>query len=242
MKFEQRNNVGIRQIGLENKMSNYGILSFFEDVAGLHSDSVGYGIKDIQTKKVAWLLMDWHLDVFKRPECGELVYARTWTLEEEKTTYQVFREFDLRDCNGNILAKAISKWILFSLETNKITKISDEISKIYGPEKDIDFNQSIIKKLKEPTIYNNIYEYKIRRSDIDINKHLHNLNYLNLAYEVLPNDIYLNNEFNHVNIMFKHQIKYGETVKCFYTNEDGKHIISIKSLDEKILHSIIELF
>lgn len=241
MKFEQSNIVGIRQIGLKNKMSNYGILSFFEDVSGVHSDSIGYGINDIQTKKVAWLLMDWSLDVIKRPSCGEKVFARTWAIKDDKPTYQVFRKFDLRNENGEVLATATSKWILFSLETNKITKITSSITDLYHPEENSKDVQHDIKKLREPSSYDSVFEYKIKRADIDINQHLHNLNYLNLAYEALPEDVYNNSEFNKVNIMYKHQIKYGANVKCFYKFEDEKHIVSIKSEDEKILHSIIEL-
>ena len=242
MKFEQSNIVGIRQIGFKNEMSNYGILSFFEDVSGIHSDSIGYGINDIQTKKVAWLLMDWTLKVFKRPKCGEKVLARTWAIRDDKPSYQVFRKFDLRDEKGDLFATATSKWILFSLETNKITKISTEISELYKPEENSKDVQSDIIKLKEPSSYDSVLDYKIRRADIDINQHLHNLNYLNLAYEILPENVYNNSELNNVHIMYKHQIKYGETVKCFYKFENNKQIVWMKSNDEKILHSIIELY
>ena len=35
-------------------------------------------------------------------------------------------------------------------------------------------------------------DYYIQRRDIDINEHMHNLNYLDMAYEILPEDIYKN--------------------------------------------------
>lgn len=38
MKFEQKFKIGIREIGLRNKITNYGILSFLEDIATNHSD------------------------------------------------------------------------------------------------------------------------------------------------------------------------------------------------------------
>lgn len=39
MKFEQDFKIGIREIGLENEITNYGILSFLEDIATYHSDT-----------------------------------------------------------------------------------------------------------------------------------------------------------------------------------------------------------
>ena len=46
--------------------------------------------------------------------------------------------------------------------------------------------------------------YDVRRSDIDINKHMHNLNYLKLAYENLPENIFFGDDLKNVNIMYKH--------------------------------------
>ena len=71
---------------------------------------------------------------------------------------------------------------------------------------------------------------------------MHNLNYLRLAYETLPEEIYNQKEVNNVRIMYKHQIKLKDKVKCFYASENGKHTITIKSEDENILHAIIELW
>ena len=70
---------------------------------------------------------------------------------------------------------------------------------------------------------------------------MHNLNYLKLAYEALPEKEYLSNEKNKVRIMYKHQILLGDKVKCYYSNIDGKYVITIKSQDDSILHAIVEL-
>ena len=42
--------------------------------------------------------------------------------------------------------------------------------------------------------------------------------------------------------MYKKEIKLGETVKCKYAYENNKHIVAIKSEDDKILHAIIEMW
>ena len=42
--------------------------------------------------------------------------------------------------------------------------------------------------------------------------------------------------------MYKNQIKLGAKVKCFYSFENDKHYVTIKSEDEKILHAIIETY
>ncbi len=242
MKFENIYRIGAREIGRSNKITNYGILAFLEDVASLHSDSVGYGVKDIETKKRAWLLMDWNLNVKQRPGFGEELKVKTWAVSPEKISYHTYRAFEVFDKNDNIVATAISKWVFFDTEAKKICKVDDEILSLYNPEAVSQEEIEKIDRLKEQENISSISEYKIRRSDIDVNNHMHNLNYLNLAYEALPNEIYNGEELNNVHIMYKHQIRPDASVKCFYSYDGNSHFVVIKSEDEKVLHSIIKLW
>ena len=83
--------------------------------------------------------------------------------------------------------------------------------------------------------------YTARRRDIDVIGHMHNLYYLYLAYEALPEEEYSKRPFNHIRIQYKNQIKLGETVICKYAKVDGENVVVIKSEDDKTLHAIIKL-
>ena len=83
--------------------------------------------------------------------------------------------------------------------------------------------------------------YETKRKDIDVIGHMHNLYYLDLAYEALPEDVYQKRLLDNIRIMYKKEIKLGDTVICRYAYNDNKHIVTIQSEDEKILHAIIEL-
>ena len=69
---------------------------------------------------------------------------------------------------------------------------------------------------------------------------MHNLYYLDLAYEALPEDVYNNRPYDNVRIMYKKEIKLGDTVICKYSNENDKHIVVITDKNEAI-HAIIEM-
>jgi medium-chain acyl-[acyl-carrier-protein] hydrolase len=71
---------------------------------------------------------------------------------------------------------------------------------------------------------------------------MHNLYYLDLAYDSLPKDVYENNSFNNVEIMYKTGAKLYDNLKCFYSSVNGEHIVTVKSEDEKILHAIVKLY
>ena len=240
MKFEREYYVGIKDIGLKNQMTNYAFLSFLEEIASAHSDEVGYGVNDIETKKKVWLLMDWKLEVFKRPKFGAKLKVKTWARPIGKQPFSTYRDFEIYEEDKKV-GIATSKWILFDLETNRIAKITDDIIDLYSPKEENVFEETEIKKLKEPQNLEKYIYYDIKRSDIDINKHLHNLNYLKLAYETLPEDVYMGEERKNLRIMYKHQILFGDKVKCYYNKIDEKEVVTIKSEDNSILHAIIEL-
>ena len=240
MKFEREYYVGIKDIGFNGKIANYGMLSILEEIASSHSDKVGYGVNDIKTKKKAWLLMEWKLQIFERPKYESKIKVKTWARPISKRAFSTYRDFEVFDGEKRI-AIATSKWVLFDQETNRISRITDEIIELYKPEPENVFEEEDIEKLREIDGLNKYIEYDVKRADIDVNKHMHNLNYLKLAYEALPEDVYLSEEKNNIRIMYKHQILLGDKVKCYYDSVENKDIITIKSQDNSILHAIVEL-
>lgn len=240
MKFEREYLVGVKDIGINNQMTNLAFLRFLEEIASTHSNLVGYGVNDINTKKKVWLLMDWKLKVIERPKYGDLLKIKTWARPIERHLFYTYRDFEVFNGEKRV-AYATSKWVLFDIETNKIAKITDDIINLYNPEEEKVFEETEILKIKEPEEQKLELKYKVKRADIDINKHMHNLNYLKLAYEVLPDEIYFGEEKKNVRIMYKHQILLGEEVKCYYTSQENKDIITIKGEDDSTLHAIVEL-
>ena len=105
-----------------------------------------------------------------------------------------------------------------------------------------DMEKTNIAKLKEPVEIQSKTEYSVSRRDIDINNHVHNLYYLDYAYEALPEEVYRAEECNNIEIMYKKQVKLGDEIVCNYTKEDNQNIVTIKSKDESMLHAIIKLY
>lgn len=231
--------IGFRDVGKSNKITNRALLGFMEDTAGMHSNLVGYGLNNIKKTGLTWVLLNWKVKVFSRPIYGQNITVETWARNAEK--FYTFRDFKVYDESNNIIAIASTKWVLLDASTMSLTKITDELIAQYTPDSTNVFSgEPEISKLIPPKDYSSIFTYKIQRKDIDINDHMHNVSYLDLAYEAIPEDIYLHHKFNEFEIMYKKETKLGETVKCFYSHHDNIHFITIKSEDEKFLHSVVK--
>lgn len=241
MVYREKFKVGLKDVWAKNEVSNIAILEYLENIAAYHSDSVGYGINTIEETHFNWLLLDWELEVIKRPVYGQVLDIHTWSRGIEK--FYAYRDFEIYDEKNNLCAIATSKWLLVDSRTGRIARVEQKMADKYASEigKKV-FKRDKIEKLKEPKEYESELMYTVRRRDIDVIGHMHNLYYLYLGYEAMPEEAYKKRPFNHIRVHYKKEIKLGETVRCKYAKEAGKNIVSIKSEDNKRLHAIIEIY
>ena len=239
MIYTEKFKIPLKDIGKDNKIKNRAVLEILENIACYHSDLVGYGVNNIKETKVTWILLDWKLKVINRPTYGQVLTVNTWGKGMNK--FFTYRDYEIYDNNNNLCAIATSKWALIDTEKGKMSRLTENIINAYKPENKTVFEENSLDKVKIPEEFSNTIKYEVIRKDIDINKHMHNLYYLDLAYEALPDEIYNKRPFDYVRITYKKEIKLGEKVNCKYVEQDGKYVIVIKSEDETVIHAIVEL-
>ena len=238
MIFEKVYTVGNRDVGVTKEATNKAMMKYLENIACSHSDIVGYGINTIEETGVVWILLDWKFKIIERPKYEQNVKVKTWSRKMEKCS--AYRDFQIFDEKGNVLAIATTKWVLLDTSTRKIQRIPEEFAAKYQSEPERNVFDEEIEKLQETENEEYSVQVKTRRTDLDINNHVNNLNYLDLAYEILPDEVY-NAELKNVRITYKHQTEPGETVNVSYAKKENKNIITIKTENKDKLHAIVEL-
>ena len=239
MIFKEKFKMGLKDIDKNNLLKNRAILEYLENIGSFHSDVAGYGAEYTGKTGIAWVVLGWKLKVLKRPQYGQELEIHTWAKLGSKVA--TFRDLEIYDNNQNLCAIATSKWTMVDIRKGKITKINDDVINAYEVETKNVFPELELEKLKIPSDFEYKTEYTIKRKDIDINGHMHNLYYLDLAYEALPEEIYEKRPFDNVNIQYKKEIKLGEKVICKYAKVENKYNVTIFSEDEKNVHAIVEL-
>lgn len=240
MKVRQTFYVGLSDTNLKQELTNTSLLRFLEDIAGIHSEKVGYGASSIDKTKRTWILLSWKVKVLKRAKMNDEVIVETWSRVIEK--FYAYRDFKVFDKDGNVIAIATSKWIYMDIENGRIVKVTDEVAAVYESEPVSVFEEYEDPKAKdlekEPE---NEIDFNITRNLIDINNHLHNIYYMDIAVEALPKDVYENETLNEFEIVYKKEIKAedNKTVKAYYAKQDDLHIVTIKTDDT--LHATIRL-
>lgn len=240
MFFESTAKTGLKDIGKNNLIKNETILEILENVGGEHSNKVGYGALDIDKTGLSWILLDWKVQVIKRPIYSEELKIKTWGRYFQKA--YTYRDFEVYDSKGNLAIIATSKWAMMDLEKRSIARLNDEIKKVYEPEEVRVFEEETLDKPFIPENFTNEFSYTVGRKDIDLNNHMHNIYYMNLAYEAFPEEVYQNMPYDNFRITYKKEIAIGDTVVARYTKIDGKHYVVIENKEKNVVNAIIECY
>ena len=239
--YTKKFDITFSDIDINNELSNKGILRIMQEIAGLHSSTLGYGLNDSDKTGYAWLLLNWKLKVFSRPKWESSLTVNTWS--KSMNPLFAYRDIEILDNKNNLVAVGSSKWILFDINKKSLIKIPSKVKDKFPSITKSVFEEKFVEKLKEPENSILAYEYTIQRRDIDTNHHVNNLNYLDYAYEALPEDVFYNISFSNIEIMYKHEAKLGDTVSLFYSSKkENEYIVTIKNKENGKLNAIIKLY
>ena len=84
MVFNYTYRIGLEDCGRENKATNKAILTILENIAGLHSATVGLGLNEISETGCAWVVLNWQMQIIKRPEYNDELTVYTWSTSADK--------------------------------------------------------------------------------------------------------------------------------------------------------------
>lgn len=229
MIVEKKYIINEEQVNGAQEFRTQELFEILTEMGGIHSDMIGNGADALMAKKLSWVLLTWRINFIKRPKLNDEILVKTWVRKSDGITS--VRDFEVYNSNDEKIIFASSKWCLINLETRRPVRFDDELSSAYQPEDKNAFGEEL-PRVREPGEYTLEKQYQIKESDIDVNGHFHNSNYLDVAFEIIPNFNESINNFDNVLIEFKKEIMYGEDVHVYYKNEEGKEMVALKVNDK----------
>ena len=218
------------------ELKNISLMKYLVDAAGMHSETVGYGLSTINQTHIGFLLVGWQVKIFENPHLLDEIEIKTWV--EQLSHSLSTRNFEVY-IKDKLVAIASTKWIMVNPEDHSVAITTDEIVNAYGPVDKKVFEKPI-SKLHIPDRIDKVKTYTIERRDIDSNNHVNNLKYLEIALELLSDDDYTETGFSEIIVNYKNECKLHNNVICSYSKiSNNEHIIAIQSSDKSKLHAII---
>lgn len=241
MQAEQKFFIGIQDVGLNYEATNKALLEVLTNVTNLHGNLVRQGINEQGKSPISWVVLNWELEVYRRPKICETILARTWGQEHSKMG--AYRDYEIIDQKGEIIAKATSMWIALNTSTFKPIRMTSDIMDAFGCEPqhknfpDFKFTRPDSPDL--PAVLQT--RFKINKSMIDCNNHVHNPAYMDLVNEALPEGMNEIN-FNNIEVSYKKEIKLHEEVLLEYASDSEKNYVFIWDDSRDKLHASVILY
>lgn len=251
MQVEQKFLVGIQDTNADFGLGNKALLEAMTNVASIHAGYAGHGATERDQHHAAWVVLNWKLEVFRRPRVFTTFTVRTWA--QKCARAQANRDFEIYDEAGGLVGRGTSVWAAFDLRDGSILRMTPAFMDGYQAEVDHvnypDFRFPRPGRTALPEVAT--ARVTVNRSMIDCNNHVHNPMYLDIAQEALPEGMEIG-AFNNLLVSYKHEIRPAETVAITYYRdpaaedtpaagglEAGKHVVVISDPDDGSLHAEI---
>lgn len=206
------------------KMNIYNIMEAFQECSVEQSEAVGNGALNNKFTNKVWLLLGWDIEVKRYPKFMETVKINT--MPRQFHAMLGYRDFEMLDADGDIIAKAHSIWILYDSEKMRISKVSKEMEDAYGVDEcELDSYYTSCKIFPKAD-YENETEIKVKRSDLDFNGHVNNVVYGRYIMDALDTDM----RPKHMKIYYKKAAVMGDVLTMCV----GENCAELKKGDEII--------
>lgn len=201
------------------------IISYMLNVAGTDAHRKGFGVEVLQGHSFTWVLSRLAVDINTQPRQYSNIEIDTWVNEFNRLSST--RNFKMR-IGEDVIAAGVSQWCMLNMETRQavdMTLLKDiyeramvaEPSPIAAPARlrDIEPQASV----SRPVVY----------SDIDFNRHVNTLRYIDLIFDSLPIELIEKNNGMRLDINFIAEALYGEVLTIGWTSEGNVWQFEISS-------------
>lgn len=174
---------------------------------------LGIGMKELQAIDRGWVLLQYDIQINRRPEVGEKV--RLTTDPKKRNQFFAMRVFDFYDEQGKLLIHIDSLWAMINLKRRHLVSLLNEFLDPLNGE-----SVEHLDKLPSPNLLNRSFsgdaisaeEVKAGYFDIDTNQHVNNSNYLKFFLASLTEDFLLTHEAKRIVVKYMKEIREGQTV------------------------------
>lgn len=190
------------------RASAASIISYMLNVAGTDAHLKGFGVEALQGHSFTWVLSRLAVEISTQPRQYTDIEIDTWVNEFNRLSST--RNFKMR-IGDEVIAAGVSQWCMLNMETRQavdMTLLKDiyeramvaEASPIAAPARLRDVEPQI--SVSRPVVY----------SDIDFNRHVNTLRYIDLIFDTLPLELIEKNAGIRLDINFIAEALYGEVL------------------------------
>lgn len=168
-------------VNLRGQAGLYAILNLIQDVGWMHA--IHFQVK--LAKNLGWIFTRQKLVMTEWPAWNQTVTIRTW-LRKPETEAFLLRDYEIL-LNDKKIGECTSTFTVMDMQTRKIAAQDwSEFASIWRTEGCLDHRPA---KIPYSTQAQDLAQFQVRNSDIDLNHHVNNTKYAQWILDAIPIDI-----------------------------------------------------
>ena len=197
------------EVDTRERLTLRALCGYLQEAAGIHAALLGASMARLRESSLAWVLHRLRLEVEEYPRQGDLVDVVTWPSRFDRVVAD--REFEVFDQGGRRLAAATSRWAVADLRLRRPVRMPEFILQIGGEDRKaaVTLTRGELPTVSQATT---LKTFAVRRSDLDVVRHVNNTQYVGWLLETVPDEVEAELRPSALELLFQREAVYGDTV------------------------------
>ncbi len=180
------------------------------NTAGIDAHGKGFGVDALNADNHSWVLSRMAVELDRLPAQYAPYAVATWISDYGRVLST--RNFTLADAEGRIFGRAVTQWAMIDLAKRTAVDLS-WVGRAHS-EAIVDAPSPADKprKIREVTPMR-MWEHRVVYSDIDFNRHVNTLRYIEMMLDMLPVEKLTCERPMRLDAHFLHETRFGQTLR-----------------------------
>ncbi|MDR1737837.1 MAG: acyl-[acyl-carrier-protein] thioesterase [Candidatus Symbiothrix sp.] len=217
------------------------VSNFILDAASIHAQQRGFGFSEISKDNVAWVLSRISIEMNEYPDHNQHITVETWI--ETVSRFFTQRCFRFVADDDRVLGYSRTIWAAIDMDTRRPIDIPawrPDLLDYLVPE--TEKLCPIDKLAKIPSVENAAPSmgYSVRYSDIDINKHMNSVKYIEHVLNVFDLNFFKEKFIRKFEMVYLEEGMFGDKLKLYLQQiSDTEYVIDTKKGADSVCRSRI---
>ncbi len=187
------------------------LATYFQEAAGHHADALGVSMQEMLAQDQAWVLARLRMEIDRLPHWEEEIVLETWPSGLDGLV--ATRAFVVRDEAERTVAKGTSAWLVIDTERRRPLRPPSALYDIEVPDRPAPLDRKD-DDLPAPARADRDRTFTVRYHDLDLNRHVNNVRYLEWALETLPPEVLDERRCTGLALQFEAETTFGDPVRA----------------------------
>ena len=195
------------------------LFRMLQDISIEHTEKLGFPKEFTLDKGLLWVIAKEHIKINRMPKYDETITLSTYPSAMMHVLFP--RSYEVKDEKGNIIIEGEAIWALIDIKTRKMINPMEHNIIISDMSNGKEFRIPLGNKI--PSELKNEKEIEATYSLCDLNGHLNNTSYLDIAEDLIPVSFLQEHELKMIDIEYIHEIKLGEKSHIQFGFKDNSY-------------------